>query len=160
MDSEIIKARLVKPSDLRFIVTSWMESFRSSHASGVLGFREYFQQHEMKFMEILNREKVRCVVAINPQEQEEGYEIYGYLVHELGHKLPVIHWVYTKHAFRGHGVGKFLLESEKINPRHSFVYSMRTAHGLQCIRKKRLIARFDPWYAREDKHKKREEKAA
>jgi hypothetical protein len=158
--SKVIVYRSMAEKDFPFVLSSWAESFRGSHYAGVLPFETYFEQHRQHLTSILNRKNVRCLVAVNPQEAEEKYEIYGYLVHELGHKDPVVHWVYVKHGVRENGVTKYLFNAAGIDPGHRFIYSFKTGDAIRVIRKRNLIARFDPWYAREDKHKRREEKAA
>lgn len=71
-------------------------------------------------------ERAYTLVACNPEDEDQ---IYGFIVGEqfpFGlKKSPVIHFLYVKAVFRGHGVGNLLMRSTVDNADQEFFYTSK-----------------------------------
>ena len=94
------KVRSAKGSDLNFIYSTWLESFRyDSHLGRSCRNVIYFDQYPRVVDYILVRSKV--LVVCYPQDEDV---IFGYIVYE-----PMIaHYLFVKQAFRNLGIAKML----------------------------------------------------
>ncbi|HYF55619.1 MAG TPA: hypothetical protein VEA41_15310 [Salinarimonas sp.] len=151
----MIQVRRAIPEDLPFVLSSWLECWREAHYAGTLSHDDYFAAYRKALTALLDREDVEVLVAVNPQETERKYEIYGYLCHEKGYREPTIHWAYVKFPFRRNGVLKGLLTSAGIDPAKPLVYTHKTADCVQILQTKNLRAKHDPWRARQVKRDKK-----
>lgn len=108
MDKQLISLREGEADDAPFILNSWLKSYRVSNFARTITNTVYFEGHHTVIRNILK--KATVLVACN---QQNPSQIYGYLVYEKVDNVPVIHYCYVKHTFRGLGIGKKLLLSAK-----------------------------------------------
>lgn len=100
-----IYVRDAQESDLAFIFSSWLKSYRGGFQSHMIENTIYYtEQHKL-----IERLLQRCTVQIacNPATPED---IFGYVVHERIDGIFVLHCAYIKHPFRRLGIFLTLLE--------------------------------------------------
>lgn len=96
---------IVRPAseqDLRFIVKTWLDSYRSSHSSGLLSLSPHIEKcptcsEPLDYgytavmgrvvVRILNRPGTKAFVASNPREQPPN-DLHGWIVVEEGANIP------------------------------------------------------------------------
>lgn len=94
--------RPANESDINFIYSTWIKSFRTGSGLGLAsGKYVYFTLYQFMIDQILHRKECEATVAADPSDP---LVIYGYIVHEPG----VLHYAFTKEAFRRLGVAKAL----------------------------------------------------
>lgn len=116
----------MRPLDEVFITSSWVSSFKWSKHVGVIPNHAYHDIYESVVGEILDRKGIEVAVAVNPEEPDPRYEIYGYIVAETGFKRPVVHYLYVKEVFRNQGVARSLLAHAGIDHYRWFYYTFKT----------------------------------
>lgn len=95
-------------SDLHFIYATWLNSFRSDSGIGSsCQSKIYFQEYYSVLDYILSKLETKILVACKPDEIEV---IFGFLVFEPG----VLHYAFTKDAFRNYGIANSLLEKSSL----------------------------------------------
>lgn len=120
--------RSAQPSDISFIYSSWLKSYKhgselgKSTRTGV-----FFNSYREVLDAILQRSQtfVACLI-------DEPEVILGYLVHEPLADEPftvdpihILHYAFIKESFRRLGIGQMLLEHAKINPKLTY-YTHKT----------------------------------
>jgi GNAT superfamily N-acetyltransferase len=140
---------------------AWIESFRESHAAGPIPMAMYRRFYREVLTWILEREGCQVLVACNSEDENQ---VFGFLVHETGNldrrtrrPVPVIHYLFIKQPYRRLGVASELLRAAKIDPRHPFLFTFKTATGTDVIRKKKLGANWSPLLVRFPKRTKPED---
>lgn len=135
--------RKAELKDKNFIFGSWLKSFRrSSDVHGVPNNIYFMNQH--KTIEILLA-RANCLLICDPNDPEI---IYGYLVSEVVEKVPVIHWLYVKHLYRGLGLAKRLMAQAGIDKNMPFCYTHNSSPAVQVAHKNPNII-FNPYLLRE-----------
>ena len=148
-DLDIVGIREATVDDRPFVMDSWLMSFRFSHFSGPISTKRYRKVYNEEIGELKLRAGAWVRVAYN---RENPDQIFGFVCFERGHKEPVIHYIYTKQAFRKRGIAKLLLRDASINPCRPFFYTYRTplAHDLTKGGAKFERGKFSPRIAREE----------
>lgn len=93
--------RTEMPSDINFILNSWLKSYRNSKKTKKMTNDEYYTKQSKLIFELLQSSQIR--VACNPEDIKQ---IFGYIVYEVS---GVVHFAYTKQVYRKFGVLKALL---------------------------------------------------
>lgn len=152
--------REAKDSDMDFIYSSWLKSFRESHYAGVIPMNAYYKVYSpiLKGL-IFDRPGARILVATNPEEDDPRHELLGWIAREPGKLMNVLHYVYVKEAFRRHGVAKALFQAAGFDVRHQFIYTFKTPAAANLLRSvgQRLLAKYDPLVARYPQEETRDE---
>lgn len=120
MDKLPIEIRPGMESDANFILSSWLKSYRQSYFARVMTNTIYFDNHHSVLRRILKRATV--LVASNVDSPDQ---IYGYIVFEMVDGIPVIHYTYVKHTFRGMNIAKLLYNQAK-GAQEAAVYTHHT----------------------------------
>lgn len=134
------------PEERRFIVDSWLESFRLSDFAGTFPMSDYRRVYFPALVELLERPRVTARVAT-----VEGVPdlVVGYAVAEAGRPEPCLHYVYTKGEYRRQGCAAALLPTVGIDVGRPWVYTHRTAMSSSLARAATFrAARWWPAYAR------------
>lgn len=92
--------------DHSFIYNSWLKSYRDSPVTKHIPNSIYYENHHNIIENLLNNNKVVVVVVCNPEDKGQ---IFAYSVSEYRDGKVILHWVYTKHPFRGFGLGRMLV---------------------------------------------------
>lgn len=120
-------------SDLAFIYSKWLQSFRRAPYAKWIPNHTYFSEHHKIIENLLRKSRVR--LAVNAEDLDQ---IYGFLVSQVIDDVPVVHFVFVKDAFREFGIATALLNEININSRDDFVFtSHMTFLGNECLQKHR-----------------------
>lgn len=110
--------RPVLPSDVPFIFSSWVTSYRNAKERRLKRIDKHARFDVFGYLEAQNltvkRSLANCevLVACSPAEPSD---LYAYAVFEHTGPECVLHWLYTKQVFRRMGLAKHLLEMAKGN---------------------------------------------
>ena len=103
-----MKMRTADESDIKFIYSSWLKSFRRSPFAAQISNALYFDGQHKRITHILAKPETNVICVCNP---EDASQIYGWICAEIGGPITVVHYVYVKRTYRGFGIGKGLIES-------------------------------------------------
>ena len=116
--------RAATKDDINFVLSSWLQSFREDLDWDLPGFKVFYWLEPLIKL-VLNRSQV--LLATDP---EDSTHLIGYVVYT---KLPdqlVVHYIYTKAAFRRLGTARNLLKL--LNPdQHSVLTTFTTKDARQ-----------------------------
>lgn len=144
--SELFTLRALAADDLPFVFNSWLKSFRDAPAVQSIPNSIYFAGQHDRIDRILKSAGLAAAVACNP---EDPTQIYGYIVAENATVGSVVHWVYVKHPFRGHGVARGLFAAvvgAGTGP-VPFYYTHRVKASDRLVRER--AATFNPYLLKE-----------
>jgi hypothetical protein len=114
---ENLKIRPVDELDEGYILSSWLRTYHhNSYFCKKIKKDIYYPHHEVILKGILSRPTTRVWIACNELYPEV---VLSYLVYEEGPK-QVIHWVYTKDAFKKIGLAKELFHHCKLDPNQCY----------------------------------------
>lgn len=130
--------RASDPSDVPFIYSSWLKSYRDAPAvAGIPNGIYYAGQHAL-IERLLERSTV--VVACSSDDPQQ---IMGYGVGEiLAPSTAVLHWLYVKHTFRGFGIAK-ALEGTLVHKAATVFYTHRVKSCDRLMRSRSHV--FNPF---------------
>lgn len=104
--------RAAKLSDINFLTSSWLRSYRNAPAVSGVPNSTYYYYHHKVLEELLTRCTV--MVACFPDRPDQ---ILGYVCAEKFDAGLVIHYLYVKKTFRNFGIARklvdHLVEAEK-----------------------------------------------
>lgn len=113
--SEHFKVRELKPDDFAFVFATWLQSYRVDGYDVKLVKPEvFFHQHRRAIERVLSRPTTEALVAHMTGEPDV---IFGYLILERVDEF-VVHYAFTKEAFRRAGIQKALMEHAKAPKRY------------------------------------------
>lgn len=122
---ELFNIRPYSDSDFNIVIDSWTKSFRGSDFSKNMRsgmYKDYMISHIKSLLE-------RSEVAVACDPDDPNY-IFGWACgNQIGRsKIPQLHYVWIKEAFREHGIARALLHSFGIEPYGStaFIYTHRS----------------------------------
>jgi GNAT superfamily N-acetyltransferase len=121
-------------SDLSFIYSSWLKSFKGSRFAKPIDADKYYAAQHDLVEAALKRSKV--VVACNHEDQSQ---IYGWVCVEPHCQYPIVHYVYVKHPYRSLGIGKALLEEAS---HHGYFFF---THDTGAIQKMSELCTYNPY---------------
>lgn len=102
-----ILIREPKSSDLSFIYSTWLESYRydssigKSHKNSI-----FFSAYAQTIDHIFSKPSTKCFIASEPDFTDT---ILGYIVAEPHTPIPILHYIYTKGSFRKLGIAQSLM---------------------------------------------------
>lgn len=144
----VLAYREAGPEDLPFIISSWLESFRTSRSAGLISMDSWRQVMEPQIRAILAREDCRAWVAYHPGEDDHRADLYGWIATASNYlqqskgggmipgQLPLVIYVYTKAPYRQMGIARGLFKAAGITG--PFNYACHTASLAKIIRKGKL----------------------
>jgi hypothetical protein len=134
--------------DMVLVVDSWVESYRTAHAAGLIAMEDWRDIMRAQVRKVLARPGGECWVAHKPGDDGSGADLYGWLALERGHSIPLVHYVYVKQNYRRiFGIGRGLFRAAGIDPAAEFSYTCKTA-VVSDLRDKIPRARWTPLVAR------------
>ncbi len=104
-----IKYRLPQPSDLPFIYSTWLRSYRQMPFAKNMSNDTFFYHHKQVIETILAKPNTSIVLI---HEESDPNHLYGYSVIESYGEAFIIHYIYIKHSYRRLGLARDLLESQ------------------------------------------------
>lgn len=166
--------RDMRPDDRRFVIKSWIDSYRSSKSAGILmnqpfevGGVAYDFEAVMNATigRLLDAEGVHVIVASNPLVLPPK-DVHGFLVYEVAPQvttyrypsyervrtssaLPLVHYCFMKKIYRGFGIARALFRAAQINPDEPFLYTCSTGISEQIKKANKIPrAQWEPSCAR------------
>lgn len=143
--------RLAREHDRPFVVESWLSSYRTAHAAGLIAMDDWHDVMLRQVERVLARPGCETHVACHPGEDLPGADLYGWIATEpepepgLG---PLVHYCYVKVAYRRMGIARGLLSAAGVDRQRPWVYTCKTgvvsSLPLGQGRWRPLIARFAP----------------
>jgi GNAT superfamily N-acetyltransferase len=119
-----------------------------------------------QFQKILSRPGCVTWVAYNPSSEDTGSDLYGWAAVERDFKIPtrkrvngqwdtglewsgdpLVHYVFTKQAYRKLGIAKGLLRAAGVNTEDPFWYSSKTP-VLDRLKSKMPLGKWNPLLCR------------
>lgn len=138
-----IEFRDARDDDRAFVVKSWLDSFRGSHAAGLISMADWPQVMGPQIVRLLNNGGTRVIVAYAP---DDDTQILGWAA-VRPNKPPFVLYVYTKHVFRRLGVARRTLAAAGVALDQPFTYAAKTP-VVTRIASKIPRARWTPLEAR------------
>lgn len=142
-----IAYRRATREDMPFIVDSFLESFRTSHAAGLICMDDWRVVMTRQLSLLLARTGVEIHVAYHPGDTDRVADLYGWVAVERSDPGPFVLYCYVKQAYRRLGVGKALLRASGLEPTGSWSYAAKTAIVTK-LTSKMPNAKWDPLRAR------------
>lgn len=120
-----VTIRTLQASDLSFIFSSWLKSYRSSYFAMKVANEIYFKEHQKIIERCIAKGEIK--VAVN---QEDHDQILGFVCFEphLFRGILTLHYIYVKSPYRKLGVGKELLEDALYEASHDRNLPIVTTH--------------------------------
>lgn len=98
-----IAIRPMRASDLPWVTDTWLNSFREANYG--VPHDEFFDTQRKVIKHLFGRSRI--AIACDPDDSDQ---VFGYVVWEpRAAGKPLLHWAYTKHAFRRFGIFRRLL---------------------------------------------------
>lgn len=166
--------RDMRQDDRRFVIKSWIDSYKSSKSAGMLMnqpfevggvYLDFEAVMTATIGRLLDAPDVHVLVASNPLVLPPK-DVHGFLVYELrpqitlyrypsyvrerqSSPLPLVHYVFLKKIYRGFGIARALFRAAGIKPDEPFLYTCSTAISEQ-VKKANKIPRalWEPSCAR------------
>lgn len=146
--------RPATPADRAFICDSWISSYRTSYAAGLIPMSAWHGIMWPIVEGYLDRPNVRTLVAVAKRDPSF---LFGFLAADTteqrepdGRTWPaLVHYVFVKAAYRRTGLARGLFEAMGIEPRGRWAYASKTAviaklaHKIPLAKWNPLLARFD-----------------
>lgn len=164
----MLEYRLANEADRKFLVGSWVDSYRTSHAAGMISMDDWDAVMAPQVKKVLARDGVLVHVAYAPAELE-GNDLYGWVAVERDYHIPtarkvsgrrvladahspLVHYVFVKQPYRRMGIARGLLRAAGVSTDDEFLYSCRTA-VIGKLASQIPKARWAPLVARHPKNK-------
>lgn len=111
-----VKIRGYRDADESFIFKTWLDNYKGSPFARRIKPRVYYKAHHAVIEWILKKPTTKVFVACDPAYIDS---IYGFLVVDESEGIPIIHYVFVKAVFQGHGVARLLFETAEIDMTHA-----------------------------------------
>jgi hypothetical protein len=100
--------------DRFYVQESWMRHYyKNSYFAKKIKPGIYYKNHELVIKHIMARPTIQKKIVCYKELSEVPL---GFLVYDKTSPKNIIHFIYTKRAFRKFGLARILLESEKLDP--------------------------------------------
>lgn len=153
-----VAIREADASDRRFVISSWLDSFRNSYNAGLIGMSDWWAVMHPQIEKVLDRAGVRTLVAYETREKDRVADLYGFITFDSTVKPTMVFYVYVKAPYRragyrngkrvGDGHARILFAAAGIDPLSPFDYACKT-QDVAALSTKIPRARWQPLLARE-----------
>lgn len=115
-------------TDLAFVYSNWLDSFKNSAYAGPIPMDLYKGAYEPVIDRLLSRPSVQLAVA---HADEDDNLLHGFIAWEPPGKhyhhrqvcgAPAVLWLHVKHDRRQDGIAGWLMQHAGINPKQAFCY--------------------------------------
>ena len=163
----MISFRAMQPSDERFVVESFCDSYRDAHAAGLIQWDDWHEVMRPQWRKVLTRPGVVVTVCVFDGETPGVADIAGWIAVERGYLVqtnrddgrryqrqmaparePLVHYVYVKEGYRESGLARALFRAAGVDPALPFRFSCKTGVVTQ-LSSKVPYARWAPLIARQ-----------
>ena len=125
-------ANLADESERRFIIDSWVSTYRDSYSAGIIHVRDWYAVMVPQVERILAEPDVTTTVAYLP-DGPEGADLVGFVVADVKDAVPLVYYICVKlHYRRGSrigivpGIGRQLLDAIGVDVARPFNYVCET----------------------------------
>jgi GNAT superfamily N-acetyltransferase len=131
----VISHRPAQPEDRTFVIDSWISSYRTSYAAGLIDMEHYHSVMWAQAERYIDRPDVRTIVAV---EKRDPRFIYGFVCADTTPQLELtergppriwpalVYYVFVKAAYRRTGVARGLFGAVGVEPGGRFLYACKT----------------------------------
>lgn len=149
----MIAIRASEARDERFVIASWLSSWRDSYSAGLIQDADWFTVMWPQLEKLLARPGVRCLVAADTDEPEHVADLFGFVAADTSRPTPLLLYVYVKQAYRRAGLARRLLEAVGVDPGGRFEYACKQPLPAALFAKV-PYARWNPLAARYPKRER------
>lgn len=118
--------RRAREADLKFICYSWVRSYRTAHAAGMIADEDWRDVMTPQVVRVMGRPAVELWVACHPEDTDPIADLYGWIAVEHGHDLPLVHYIYVKLSVRREGLARGLFAVAGVRPLEPFFHTCKT----------------------------------
>jgi hypothetical protein len=142
----MIRCRSATDEERPFVIDTWLASFRTSYAAGLISMGTWREVMWGEIERILARAATTTLIAYPPDDHAFAY---GWICADVTARPRVLHGAYTKATYRrgrellGAGVFSTLLAAVGIDPREKFFYATKTPITTK-LAEKYPFARWNP----------------
>ena len=156
------RADLEDDSERKFIVDSWVSSYRDSYSAGIIHVRDWYAVMIPQVDRILSQPDVTTTVAYLP-DGPEGTNLIDFMVADVVDTTPLVYYVFVKqHYRRGRqlgfdpGIGRQLLNAIGVDASQPFNYVCETLLVIKLRHMgKIMFAKWKPLLGRFPKEERR-----
>lgn len=141
--------RRATDDDRAFIEDSWIESYKTSHAAGLIAIEDWYAVMIGQIRRVLARPECSTIVAYHPGETDPRRGLFGWVCVEKDFEIPqrtrqrvdgrlkwveymvasdwpLVHYCYVKLAYRRMGIARGLFRAAAVDPKKEFFYTCKT----------------------------------
>lgn len=144
-----IAYRKAAAADMPFVVDSFLESFRTAHAAGLIVMTDWRPVMTRQLALMFGRRGTEVWVAHHPTEADHTADLYGWIAlsQPKPPETPLVFYVYVKQAFRRMGIARGLFAAAGVDPTGEWDYAAKTA-VVTKLASKMPRAKWNPLRAR------------
>lgn len=132
-----------KESDINFIFATLLKSYRFCNPiAKAQPSHSYYRSGSDELHDMLNCD-VKIMIACDSEDQDL---IVSFLIYRLNDDEQVIHYVYTKAAFRSAGIAKDLCKASGLNISKRTYYSRWTLDVMRLALEDKYNLRYNPYF--------------
>lgn len=150
----MIAIRPAAAHDERFVIASWLSSWRDANAAGLIQHEDWFDVMWPQLQKALARPDVQTLVAYETDEADHVADLYGFITADVAASTPLLYYCYTKQAYRRMGVARRLFAAVGLDPRSRFEFVCKAPVPGELLTKAPL-ARWNPAAGRRPKNDNR-----
>lgn len=151
----MIAFRPMAANDERFVVSSWAMSYRDSDYAGLIAYDDWHRVMRPTIAKLLRRPGMRTVVAHETDDPDPLADLYGFVTADTTADVPVVYYVYVKHAYRLSGIARALFDAIGVDPARPFRYACKTAAVSKIYEARKIpCAQWDPVPARDNQQRR------
>ena len=150
----MIAIRPAAEHDERFIIASWLSSWRDANAAGLIQHEDWFDVMWPQLQKALKRPDVRTLVAYETDEADHVADLYGFITADVVAPTPLLYYCYTKQAYRRMGVARRLFAAVGLDAHKRFEFVCKAPVPAELLTKA-PFARWNPAAGRRPKNDNR-----
>lgn len=155
-------------ADRAFVISTWSSSYKNAHTAGLIASEDWAGVMHAQIAKLIDRPGTRTIVAY-----DRPSFLYGFICGDTRDRIPVVHYVYVKAAYRaqqvapegeperweGHRQARGLFAALGVDPAATFLYTCKTSDVADLhLANKIPLARFRPQAARYANYQSHEER--
>lgn len=145
-----ISFREMNASDIPYIKSTFLRSFRNSSFTNLTSNKSYFGFFSPLFEELILSPNTVVGLAVNPEDESH---IYAWCVWEKQGPVQILHYVYTKTSYRKFGIAEDLLKATGFNLGEPFFYTL-FSRDCDSLRRHYKQAVYNPFLLLQAKNSK------